>query len=95
MKADHVLKCWPDFFAPLARMDKTFDLRKNDRRFKVGDVLRICEYNDRIGEFTGKVIERRVTHVLDGVGPGAITPLLGLSRGYCILSLAPIPPEAS
>lgn len=95
MKVDHVLKSWPDFFGPQERMEKTCDLRKNDRRFKVGDILRICEFDDRRGDFTGRMIERRVTHILEGVGPGAITPLLGLARGYCILSLAPIPPEAS
>ena len=33
---EHVLKSWPEFYSPIADGTRTFDLRKNDRNFKVG-----------------------------------------------------------
>jgi hypothetical protein len=31
---------------------------------------------------------RHIVYMIEGVGPGAISPLRGLARGYCILGLA-------
>ena len=84
----HELKCWPEFFAPIHDGTKPFDLRKNDRRFKVGDKLHLREYDDRKNTYTGREVHRRITYMLEGVGPGAITPFHGLARGYCILGLS-------
>ena len=84
----HELKSWPDFFEPVMSGRKTFELRKNDRHFNVGDTIRLQEFDDRTGKFTGRELRKRITYVLDGIGIGAITPLLELAREYCILSLA-------
>ncbi len=84
----HDLKSWPDFFEPVASGVKQFELRLNDRKFKVGDVLRLREFDDRKGIYTGREVRKRITYLLEGIGPGAITPVLGLSRGYVILSLS-------
>lgn len=40
----HELKVWTEFFDPLDRNDKTFEARKNDRGYKVGDILRLREF---------------------------------------------------
>jgi len=88
MSKIHSLKSWPEFFEPVFTGQKTFELRNNDRHFKVGDTLNLREYDDRKGEFTGREINKRITYMLDGVGTGGITPLHGLSRGYAILALA-------
>jgi Domain of unknown function (DUF3850) len=40
----HELKCWPRFFVPLYRGEKTFEFRKDDRGFEVGDVLDLREW---------------------------------------------------
>lgn len=86
----HHLKSWPDFFAPVASGEKNFELRNNDRHYKVGDILVLREYDDRKGVFTGKEIRKRVTYIMEGLGQGAIAPLLGLHRDYAILGLADI-----
>ena len=88
MSKVHEVKCWPDFFVPIIEGARTFDLRKNDRKYAAGDTLVLCEFDDRKGQFTGLREVRRITYVLDGIGPGCITPLQGLARGYCILGLA-------
>jgi hypothetical protein len=87
MSKTHELKSWPDYFEPISNGQKTFELRKNDRRFAVGDVLVLREYDDRQGAYTGRELRRRIVYMLDGIGPGAISPLLGLARGYAILGL--------
>lgn len=83
----HEVRSWTDFFSSLASGDRQFDLRKNDRDYKVGDIIKFREYDDRAGKFTGAELRRRITHVMEGVGAGSITPLHGLQRGYVILSL--------
>lgn len=40
----HTLKCWPEYFAPVKEGKKTFEIRKDDREFKVGDVLELKEF---------------------------------------------------
>lgn len=85
----HELKCWPEFFEPILTGAKTFDLRKDDRHYHVGDVLHLREWEPNTAKYSGRECRKCVTYILEGIGPGAITPHHGLSRGYSILSLAP------
>ena len=41
----HYLKCWPIFFFEAASGMKTFEIRKNDRDFRVGDII-VLQYWD-------------------------------------------------
>lgn len=90
MSKTHEVKCWPDYYIPIINGAKPFDLRKNDRKYAAGDMLVLCEFDDRKGQFTGRRHTKIITYVLDGIGPGCITPLQGLARGYCILGLAEV-----
>ena len=87
MSTTHELKSWPDYFEPIFNGNKTFDIRKNDRAFKVGDYVLLREWNDQTSGYTGREIRKRISYILHGVGPGAILPMIGLLRGYVILSL--------
>lgn len=40
----HELKCLPQYFQPLVDSAKMFEVRQNDRPFRVGDILVINEY---------------------------------------------------
>lgn len=40
----HDLKCWPGSFEAIMHGEKTFEYRKNDRDFQVGDVLILHEF---------------------------------------------------
>jgi hypothetical protein len=68
--ATHELKIWPEFFDPVARGEKTFDVRYNDRGFEKGDVLWLREWNPAEGVYTGRSVERLVAYVHPGSGPG-------------------------
>lgn len=70
----HALKVLPRFFAEIETDEKTFELRKNDRGFEVGDVLYLREWTKEAG-FTGRAQRRIVTSiVVDGYGllPGYV-----------------------
>ena len=49
----HEIKCWPQFFGPVANSSKPFEIRKNDRDYQIGDTLRIREWCPTKRDFTG------------------------------------------
>ncbi len=75
----HHVKCWPDYFKSIVRGEKTFDLRKNDRGYEIGDDVVFEEYRPGVGEYTGATTARRIVYVL--------REFEGLQPGYCILGL--------
>jgi len=84
---EHELKCWPEFFRALLSGAKTFELRRDDRGFRVWDVLwlrewrrlRIVNGHDE-GEYTGREMRRVVTYVLSGSGLATGFVCLGLGQ---------------
>lgn len=76
----HYIKILPKYFKHVKSKRKTFELRKNDRNYKTGDILVLCEWDDIPGVFTGKQITRRVSYVLYG-------PDYGLEDGYCVMGI--------
>lgn len=49
MNTEHELKCNPEYFARIGSGQKTFEIRKNDRDFQVGDILVLKEYDPKRG----------------------------------------------
>ena len=76
----HKLKLAKMFFEDVRLGRKSFELRKNDRDYKIGDILELREMDN--GEQTGRVIEKEITYILEGFA--------GLKEDYCILALADI-----
>jgi hypothetical protein len=89
MATIHELKSWPDFFEPVQSGAKQFELRRNDRKFQLGDILRLREWDEREERYTGREVDRRICFILEGAGHGCIEPLKGLAIGYAILGLMP------
>lgn len=61
----HELKCWPLYFNAIIRDLKLFEIRKNDRDFKVGDILRLMEYHPELQQYTGENLFAMVTYIVD------------------------------
>lgn len=76
-KKIHELKLAKMYFIDVATGRKSFELRKNDRGFKVGDGVRLNEYVD--GHETGRWITADIVYILEDY--------TGLEEGYCILGI--------
>ena len=57
----HDLKTLPKYFEAVKDGDKTFEVRKDDRDFQVGDYVNLREWN---GEYTGNSFVRQITYIL-------------------------------
>lgn len=75
----HALKIRPEYFAVVALGRKTFELRRNDRDFRVGDILRLREWDGE--RYTGRTVQRRITYTLDPCS------IMDCEPGYLVLGL--------
>lgn len=82
----HEVKSWSHFFDAIESGHKKHDLRKNDRKYKVGDTLRLWKYDNINGRFTGHMIDRKITYITSREVPCAFSSAV-LEPDYCILSL--------
>ncbi len=60
----HELKILPNYFEEVIYGAKTFEVRKNDRDFKVGDLLALNEYDAEKKEYTGNSCLVYVDYIL-------------------------------
>ncbi len=61
-KRVHQLKIAPAYFNAVVTGEKRAELRKDDRGYKVGDVLCLCECTH--GKYSGKECAAVITHIL-------------------------------
>jgi hypothetical protein len=78
----HILKSWPAYFPFITNGSKKFELRKNDRDFKVGDTLILVEFDPATEKFSGLKTKVEVSFLLKDFP--------GLETGYVIMSLTGI-----
>lgn len=76
-KKVHSVKIGKEFFEDVKNNVKTFELRKNDRNYKAGEILELHEYE--AGEETGRTCRKLITYMLK--------EFTGLQDNYCILGL--------
>lgn len=76
----HVLKTWPPYFRQTQLGQKTFELRKNDRDYKEGDLLILREYMPDNG-YTGRLCIFKAGTI--------IKEEWGLDEDVCVISLLP------
>ena len=75
----HNLKILPEHFIAVQSGLKKAELRADDRKFEVGDLIDLCEWTG--DTYSGNVQRVVITHILRGC------PQYGLKDGYCILSI--------
>ena len=76
----HYLKIKPEYYEEVRRGSKKAELRKNDRDYQVGDIIKFIVIDDKGNETrTDRYYE--ITHILKDV------PEYGLQDGYAILSI--------
>jgi hypothetical protein len=80
----HSLKTLSPYFEDVCSGKKDFEIRKNDRDYKTGDLLILRHYvigkDGTEGQFTGPIVTRKIKYILKGGN-------FGLADGYVILGL--------
>jgi len=76
----HTLKCCTGYFSPIVQDRKKFEVRLNDRDFKVGDELHLEEYEPETKTYTGRVVAVEVKFILQG-------GQFGIEKDYCVMSI--------
>ncbi|MCT8975517.1 DUF3850 domain-containing protein [Clostridium sp. CX1] len=61
----HYLKTWTQFFQDVRSGIKQFEVRKNDRNYRVGDTLILEEFDPIKQIKTGAWIPKRIVYKLD------------------------------
>ena len=74
----HELKIYPHYFQEIVNGNKTFEIRKNDRGFQVGDIVILKEW-DNI-EYSGREIHAKILYILDD-------RFVGIAAGYVAFSI--------
>jgi hypothetical protein len=79
MDIAHELKIWPMWYREVVDGQKRFEIRRADRDFQAGQVVRLREYipetAEGCGGYTGGEATILITHV--------VKKFVGLADGYC------------
>lgn len=89
MPQEHHLKTWPDYFDAIARGEKNFEVRRDDRGFQRGDYLILFRTEierrhiiDRDSHGAPKhTLKKQITYVLTG-------GQFGIEPGYVVMGLS-------
>lgn len=77
----HYLKTETQYFQDVEKGKKKFELRKNDRNFKIHDILHLEETFN--GDYTGRKLPPiEIQYILKGEQ----AEKYGLKKGYCIIN---------
>lgn len=88
MPKKHEIKTWPSYFEQVARGEKLFEVRRNDRDYAVGDTVVLREYDPGADQpiddwkFTKRRIQCVVTSILHG-------GQFGIEPGHCVMGIKP------
>lgn len=87
----HELKTYPEYFSMVFSGSKKFEVRKDDRGFRIGDELLLREfvpkgyYEDGLNDdnYTGRILHRRIDYILKG-------GQFGIEAGYVVLGISKV-----
>ena len=77
----HNLKCWPKYFAEIGWGRKTFEVRFNDRNYRVGDTIELREFDPVRQMYSGLWIFVHVSYVMHG------GPAFSVNSHWCIMGI--------
>lgn len=79
---EHELKIYPQYFEDVISGKKKFEIRKNDRKYRVGDILILKEW-DNI-KYSGREARAEVIYLINdkfvGIQPGYVVMGISLIR---------------
>jgi len=75
----HKLKCIAPFFQAAWDRKKRFEIRINDRKYKVDDIVILREYFPATRTYSGREIEFAIEYLIEGTNC--------LRQGWCAFSI--------
>ena len=86
----HELKTWLEFFKGVAKGDKDFEIRRDDRDFRVGDILWLREWDPATRTYSGRELHRQIKYMTERGNPW-------VKEGFVVLGLRAVsdPPRES
>lgn len=77
----HELKIAPEYYYVVASGKKNFEIRQNDRRYQVGDIVQLKQWTEKDGyDLDLPVLERQITYVTD----------YAQKHGYVVFGMKPV-----
>lgn len=86
--ATHLLKSWPQFFAAVVEGRKKFEVRRDDRNFRVGDTLLLQEFIPETREWTQREYPVKVSYIIAGDQKCAVSKE-AIKKGFCVMGIEP------
>lgn len=84
---DHQLKSWPKMYRAFVSGQRLHDVRRStDRKFSVGQIVKLVEFSPSEQMYTGNSCLAEITYITSAEVP---CPFFGtaISEGFCVLSL--------
>lgn len=75
----HNKKLIQPYFDDVWNGNKTFEIRKNDCDYQVGDLLILREFDKKTDKYTGDWIMTKIIYKIEN--------FVGIEEGYCILEI--------
>lgn len=85
--ARHILKTWPTYWNQVETGEKTFEVRKNDRDFQIGDTVELRRFDPEADDAEDFAV------LTFDIGSMIIGPQFGIEDGWAVLSLVAHNPE--
>jgi hypothetical protein len=82
----HELKSWSRFFRAIVTGERSHELRRNDRDFRVRDRVYLREYDPDSDTYSGASCQAVITSMTSRDAPCAVSDQ-GLNPDFCILSI--------
>lgn len=90
----HVVKSWSMFFRDIVTGDRKSDIRSTiDRRYKVGDLMLLREFDPVKFEYTGNSAIVEITYIQQNKSNPCAISRDALRDDYAVLSIEPFLPD--
>lgn len=84
---EHIVKSWGMFYEDIERGVRTSDIRKNDRRYAVGDIMSLNEFDPVVGKYTGRRQQVEITYLQCNKSNPCAISREALADDYVVLSI--------